>query len=127
MVSTIATRAVSALGIENKAWTANQMGQCSVAVIDRVPGREQRRTMHITLSIVLLLTLATTGCVNKELKSVEASREALDQCIGEHSETQPDCASLQEIHRINQLRYNETAKRLWGCLPEEEGRCPPPR
>jgi hypothetical protein len=64
--------------------------------------------------------------VSQERRDAAAARQAVERCVAEHSESAPECVALRERQLAAQRRYQENAKRAWGCDPAQE-QCPTPR
>jgi hypothetical protein len=78
------------------------------------------------LACAALLALACSACVTEQRRSADAAREAHAACVAQQSEDAPECVALQERALAAQQRYQDDAKRAWGCDPAQEP-CPTPR
>ena len=57
---------------------------------------------------------------------MESAQDAYDDCVLEVSASHPDCEALRISLLEAQRRYQENARRAWGCNAKEE-ECPVPR
>jgi hypothetical protein len=73
-----------------------------------------------------LLALSCAACVTGQRRDAEAAREAYAECVAERSKEAPECVALQQRALAAQQRYQDDAKRAWGCDPAQE-QCPTPR
>ncbi len=76
--------------------------------------------------LILPLTLVFMSCVATEKRDVANAREAVDACHAEHGEGHSRCSHQKQILIDTQQRYEENARRRWGCDPMA-GECPRPR
>ena len=75
---------------------------------------------------LLPAALLLAGCVTQEHRAVIESREAYARCVEAHSASYGECEALHERQLAEQRRYEENARRAWGCDPARE-ECPTPR
>jgi hypothetical protein len=73
-----------------------------------------------------LLALSFAACVTAQRRDAETAREAWAACVARQSEDAPECIALQQRALAAQQRYQDDAKRAWGCDPAQE-QCPTPR
>jgi hypothetical protein len=72
------------------------------------------------------LALIFAACVTVQRRDAETAREAYAACVARQSEDAPECIALQQRALAAQQRYQDDAKRAWGCDPAQE-QCPTPR
>lgn len=80
-----------------------------------------RRTLALSVIAALL-----ASCVGAEHRDVVAAREAHEACVAERGAGDGECLALEERLRSAQRRYEENARRAWGCRPDDP-ECPHPR
>jgi hypothetical protein len=71
----------------------------------------------------LVLALGLAGCVAEQKSDLAAARDAYDQCLATHADSERECAALHDRLIAAQKRYENDAQRAWGCVPEH-GDCP---
>lgn len=80
-------------------------------------------TVSTVRALVTALAIAAAGCVAGERSDLAAAQAAYDQCVEQRTAGDPECAALRERLRAAQQRYETSAQRAWGCVPEH-GECP---
>ena len=81
--------------------------------------------LFAAFSAMLFLGVGS-GCVSNELYSMDAARDAYEECEIRLSPSHPDCKALRQTYLDAQRRYEENARRAWNCDPRNE-ECPTPR
>ncbi len=82
--------------------------------------------IRIGLVASVALALLSIGCVGRELRDMDAEREAYDACVFERSADHPACQASKRRLLEAQRRYEENSRRAWSCDPQTE-ECPTKR
>lgn len=81
------------------------------------------RSASAWLRLPLPLLLLLAGCVHQERSAVSAAQAAHDRCVLENGASHPECEVRKARVRAAQERYEEGARRAWGC-DTSRGSCP---
>jgi hypothetical protein len=73
--------------------------------------------------LTLLVAMAMSGCVARQLEEVEDAQATYERCVISLGADDPECEALAEHKRQAQRRYEGDARRGWGCSPAQET-CP---
>jgi len=84
------------------------------------------KSCPMLLAVIASTTFVSAACLHREHADVEAARQAHLECVAEHSPSHTDCVALEERLLDTQRRYEQNARRAWGCDPAQED-CPTPR
>ncbi len=81
----------------------------------------------IVLALAFLATSAT-GCLTRQRDEMVEAREAYQRCVRENPEDhERKCAALEAESITRQERYEQDARRSWGCAGSDEPNCDPRR
>ena len=76
--------------------------------------------------ISIFLAFVVSGCLFKQRREMIEARDAYQECVAENPETaERTCAELEAESITRTERYEEDAKRSWGCGGTSGGACDP--
>ena len=90
------------------------------------PDRWEYAVRNARVIVIGLLACTSAACVSNELDAVDRTGAAYQACEMEKTASDPECEALRRDHVDAQRRYEENARRAWGCGLNEAD-CPTPR
>ncbi len=76
-----------------------------------------------TLVAAAIACAALLGCIGPDQRAAEAARERYEACVARRSADHPECRAERDAMMAAQARYEQSARRAWGCNPANE-ECP---